>query len=634
MSEEKNHTAPFSRRSFLKTGTLFTLLPSFPAMAFQRPARNKEADAFQESKQPADPSQPPSPAWTKDLIIYEIATKGFTSPNGPESGTFASLKAKLPYLQALGITGIWLTGYSLCDPHHFYNIWTQYAVIEPGKFDPTLGTAQEFKSIIDDAHSRGIKVFLDVITHGLMQDSSLIREHPSWFRGRSWGMTDFDWNGGHTDLDDWWVDLYTHFVVAYGVDGYRLDVSIQRPDLWERIRRNAASAGHPVAIWEEVNSALRGVTDFSQHECSISTTRTTVLNSVLANDIPGFYARKFGHTGYYEVEIEYSDCQVLKGNTRGEGPIAIRLEGLAPGRIGRRMGDALPKPDGLPNVKLHLDHIVRKPIKNLTIRNDAGDVWQMHTASGRAVFIESHEGSDPNVMGPSVDVLIATLTWGPSIQLSCHDNGWQSFPLDKSAYAAKGSRSLFGYSFLFTPMIPIFFSGEEFDATFHALPDLSPDLFGGKNPGKGRWLYGAMLDWKELQKPEHKDMFLDVQKMMAIRKRNSSIMAMMPEDKEPRLKAVEYECPVEAPVPYLLWGGNSAVLVAGNRNRLQSAPIRMKIDLDGTGLEGHAKYSITDLWGTSGTRTHSATELKSFECDLKQDGVRGGGLAVVRIEPI
>ena len=40
-------------------------------------------------------------------------------------------------------------------------------------------------------------------------------------------------------------------------------------------------------------------------------------------------------------------------------------------------------------------------------------------------------------------------------------------------------------------MIPIFFSGEEFDATFYALPELTPDLYGGKDAGKGRWLYGA-----------------------------------------------------------------------------------------------------------------------------------------------
>ena len=29
-----------------------------------------------------------APEYLDDLIVYEIATKGFTSPDGPESGTF------------------------------------------------------------------------------------------------------------------------------------------------------------------------------------------------------------------------------------------------------------------------------------------------------------------------------------------------------------------------------------------------------------------------------------------------------------------------------------------------------------------------------------------------------------------
>ena len=76
------------------------------------------------------------PDWVKDLVIYEIATKGFTSPNGPESGTFQSLKEKMAYLETLGVNAIWLTGHSLSAPNHFYGIWAQYACIEPDKLDP------------------------------------------------------------------------------------------------------------------------------------------------------------------------------------------------------------------------------------------------------------------------------------------------------------------------------------------------------------------------------------------------------------------------------------------------------------------------------------------------------------------
>ena len=111
-------------------------------------------------------SQPPaggdsfSPAWTKDLIIYEIgSTQAFTSPHGPGTGTFGSMRSRLPYLQELGINGIWMDPPSLQDStNFFYNMWCRYALIAPEKFDPVLGTEQEYIDLIQDAHQRGIRI--------------------------------------------------------------------------------------------------------------------------------------------------------------------------------------------------------------------------------------------------------------------------------------------------------------------------------------------------------------------------------------------------------------------------------------------------------------------------------------------
>lgn len=388
MHDNLGRLAPSSRRVFLKAGTCFALMPSLPLAALSKVTQPLGEDSA--SRRPSYTAQPNSPEWMKDLIIYEVATKGFTSPNGPESGTFNSLRSKLAYLQELGITGMWLTGYSLCDPHHFYNIWTQYAVIEPDKFDPTLGTADEFKQLIDDAHSRGIKIFLDVITHGLMQDSPVIKAHPAWFRGGSWGMTDFDWEGGHADLDDWWVKMYTDFVAVYGVDGYRLDVNIYRPDLWERIRSNAAAADHPIVIWEEINSVIPGVTDFTQRENVISSTDAGILNEVLVNDLPGFYDRKFGRSGDYQVEIEYENRDLVKGSTKGDGPLTVRLIGLSTDRVSRRIGEIPAKPDGLPDVQLRLGNVSQRPIANITVRDDMGEEWQLRAGQWftRPLFVD------------------------------------------------------------------------------------------------------------------------------------------------------------------------------------------------------------------------------------------------------
>lgn len=622
-----------SRRSFIKAGTILALAQSLPLAAL---TQNRFTSAPSDlPPAPFDKTQPSAPAWMKDLIIYEVATKGFTSPNGPESGTFNSLRSKLNYLEELGINGLWLSGYSLCDPHHFYNIWTQYAVIEPNKFDPTLGTARDFKALIDEAHQHGIRVFLDVITHGLMKHSPVIKEHPEWFRGGSWGMTDFDWNGGHIELENWWVRIYTDFVTHYGIDGFRLDVDIYRPDLWERIRKNATIAGHPIVIWEELNSVIPGVTDFTQRENTISSTASGILNQVLIQNVPGFYDRKFGRLGYYEVEVRYSDLQTDRGDTKGEGTVGVHLAGLSADHVSRRINEVPAKPDGLPDIRIILSNILPKQIANITVRNEMGEEWQLESSNSkrRPIFIDIAESLGPLITPSTVDIYIASLAWGSSIQLSCHDNGWFGFPLDKSPYVAQGSRSAFGYSFLFTPMIPIFFSGEEFNATFHALPRLTPDIYGGKEPGKGRWLYGSMLDWSELEKPAHKTMLQDVMKMIAIRKQYPEVFSMTAGGEIPRLKGIQYEANIMVPVPYLRWGGDNAFVIAGNRDIQREAILQLRIDLTDTGISGHDNYLVTDLWNQQAPITISQIQLQHFSCIVNRDQEPAGGLAVFRIQP-
>lgn len=110
-----------------------------------------------------------------------------------------------------------------------------------------------------------------------------------------------------------------------------------------------------------------------------------------------------------------------------------------------------------------------------------------------------------------------------SIQLSSHDDGWDGFPADANPYVAEGIRCLFGYSFLFTPSIPIFFAGEECKADYQPVPNLAPDLFGKGTEGEGRWLYGSWIQWDQLQQKEHAQMLEDVRKMIRIRKENSDL---------------------------------------------------------------------------------------------------------------
>lgn len=614
MQENPEHRVNPSRRYFLKAcagGTASLLFAPKHLTAATRPAVSGGGTAAS--------ARSTSPLWTRDLIVYEIAPKGFTSPQGPESGTFNSLKERFPYLQELGITGIWLTGHSLALPRYFYNVWSQYANIEPDKIDPSLGTPEEFRSLIDAAHQHGIRIFLDVHVHGVHSTSPLVKQHPEWFRKwiRDPSMVDYDWLGGHTDLDDWWVKVWTGCIKRYGVDGFRLDIDIARPDLWARIRTNATASGREIVIFEEGDFPIAGVTDFPQGGNRVYV-GPEGLNEVLVQNLPGFYDRKFGRTGDYQVEIQYADGSRAEGSVSGKGTLRVRLDGLTTDEIGRR-DDHL---DGIPDVQLTVDNVSEKPIEDILVKDDRDNTWR--NRSNLAVKGKA----------PSLQIYVATLGHGwPSLLLSCHDRGWEGFPLDKSPYVALGSRALFGYSFLFTPMIPVFFSGEEFDASFRPIPWESPHFLGDEGAGKGRWLYGCMLDWNELSQPRHRDMFEDVKKMIAIRKREADLLGVVPDQEEPKLKAVPFDGDITVPIPYIRWNDNGAVIVAANRDTNHDAHLKLRLPLKEIGMAGHASYKVTDLWPGDEMKVHSDKDLASFALIVRRDKTQGGGLRVFKIGP-
>jgi glycosidase len=82
------------------------------------------------------------------LVIYEINPYAFTSlmgmGNGGGSGTFRSMCEKLPYLKEIGITGIWLAGFS-CSSSHFRGIPSVYTCITPDFSDPKLVTEDDLR---------------------------------------------------------------------------------------------------------------------------------------------------------------------------------------------------------------------------------------------------------------------------------------------------------------------------------------------------------------------------------------------------------------------------------------------------------------------------------------------------------
>jgi hypothetical protein len=372
------------------------------------------------------------------------------------------------------------------------------------------------------------------------------------------------------------------------------------------------------------------------------------LDPLWVNDVPGVYDRKFGRVGNYKVKIQYQDGDNAESDTGPAGAFGVRLDGLTVDRASARAGDPVfgvdPMPegqaaarnvsraDGIPDVELTLNPVDDKPIQNITVTSDSWSwgkdghsTWDLLDADAPHVAIERQ--------GTRLQLYIPTLDRDNTIELSAHDNGWWEGA--ENPYAAQGSRALFGYSLLLTPRIPLFMAGEEFDATFHALPGLSVDTVAHKNAGKGRILLGSMLDWSELDKPAHRSMFDDVRQMIALRLREKALLTpTLRGDIEPNLVAVSHKSDIDVPVPYMRWNEGAAIVVLANRNTKADAHLRLNIPLDKLGPTVGTRYRVTDLWNAGTPKVYATKALVDFAYTVKRDKKHGGGLGILRIERI
>jgi glycosidase len=114
--------------------------------------------------------------WWNDRVFYEIFVRSFGDSDGDGVGDLDGLIEKLDYLNDgdpataddLGVTGIWLMPIMQSPSYHGYDTTDYYTV------DQEYGTNDDFKRLVDEAHTRGISVLVDLV---LNHTSS---EHP-WF---------------------------------------------------------------------------------------------------------------------------------------------------------------------------------------------------------------------------------------------------------------------------------------------------------------------------------------------------------------------------------------------------------------------------------------------------------------------
>lgn len=169
-------------------------------------------------------------------------------------GDFAGITQKLDYLEDLGINTIWITpivenipGVTVTDtgkedvPYNaaYHGYWAS----DFTKLNPTLGTEEEFQTLIDQAHNRGIRIMVDIVVNHAGYDTDfgdMIRSGDDIVSGS-------DQKDSLSNLPDFrtedpavsaqLVKWQTQWVKDFGIDYFRVDtVKHVENDTWAELK--------------------------------------------------------------------------------------------------------------------------------------------------------------------------------------------------------------------------------------------------------------------------------------------------------------------------------------------------------------------------------------------------------------
>ena len=101
----------------------------------------------------------PAPLGEEKLssTTYQLLIYSFADSDGDGVGDFKGIQDKLDYLDGLGVTALWLSPAHPSDSYHAYDVDDYYTV------NPLYGTEQDFKALVDAAHAKGIKIYMDYV---------------------------------------------------------------------------------------------------------------------------------------------------------------------------------------------------------------------------------------------------------------------------------------------------------------------------------------------------------------------------------------------------------------------------------------------------------------------------------------
>jgi cyclomaltodextrinase len=226
-----------------------------------------------------------APQWAREAVIYQIFPDRFYPGDGRDwrqtedvsavcGGTLHGVTDKLDYIEALGITAIWLTPIFPTPSHHGYDA-TDYRTVAD-----RLGGDDALRDLVDACHARGIRVILDLVCNHISHEHPVFVDalqnpaspYRDWFtfNDSAVGYRSFfgveqmpQLNMQNPAARDWMIGHAEYWLREFHVDGYRLDYGNgPGPDFWTDFTTACKAINPDCFIFGEIVESPEAIRDY------------------------------------------------------------------------------------------------------------------------------------------------------------------------------------------------------------------------------------------------------------------------------------------------------------------------------------------------------------------------------------
>lgn len=237
--------------------------------------------------------------WLTNAVFYQIFVDRFYCGNKEKDSSYINLKwgeipdpksfaggdlrgiiSKLDYLENLGVNALYLTPIFKSKSNHKYDISDYYNI------DEHFGTNEDLKELVQQAHVRGIRVVLDAVFNHCSEDLKEFQDviengkkskYFDWFiingdkvdtflgNYEYFGVCKYmpKFNTSDKNLQKYLIDIATHWISQYDIDGWRLDVSDEvSHSFWRKLRSKVKEVKSDAVLigenWHDAYPYLRG----------------------------------------------------------------------------------------------------------------------------------------------------------------------------------------------------------------------------------------------------------------------------------------------------------------------------------------------------------------------------------------